>query len=108
MRNKFITMIVLVFTVFLTGCHSLLSQIHVVDVQQGNVVTPEMIRQLKMGMSKAEVKHVLGQVVLVDTFNLDRWNYVYSLEKVHQAPVLKGVTLYFRGDRLRKIDLDDE
>jgi outer membrane protein assembly factor BamE len=52
-----------------------------IDVQQGNVLTQEMVSQLRPGLSKDQVRFILGTPMLVDMFHADRWDYVYRLQK---------------------------
>lgn len=52
-----------------------------IDVQQGNVLTQEMVTQLRPGLSKDQVRFILGTPMLVDMFHADRWDYVYRLQK---------------------------
>ncbi len=52
-----------------------------IDVQQGNVVTQEMVSQLRPGQSKDQVRFILGTPLLMDIFHANRWDYVYSLRQ---------------------------
>jgi outer membrane protein assembly factor BamE len=52
-----------------------------IDVQQGNVLTQEMVSQLRPGLTKDQVRFILGSPMLVDMFHADRWDYVYRLQK---------------------------
>jgi outer membrane protein assembly factor BamE len=52
-----------------------------IDVQQGNVLTQEMVSQLKPGQTKDQVRFILGTPVLADVFHANRWDYVYRLQK---------------------------
>ena len=52
-----------------------------IDVQQGNVLTQEMVSQLRPGLSKDQVRFILGTPMLLDMFHADRWDYVYRLQK---------------------------
>ena len=52
-----------------------------IDVQQGNVLTQEMVSQLRPGLSKDQVRFILGTPVLMDMFHANRWDYVYRLQK---------------------------
>ena len=52
-----------------------------IDVQQGNVLTQEMVSQLRPGLTKDQVRFILGSPMLVDIFHVDRWDYVYRLQK---------------------------
>ncbi|WP_067514973.1 outer membrane protein assembly factor BamE [Endozoicomonas ascidiicola] len=74
-----------------------------IDVQQGNVITQEMINQLRPGMSRAQVQYVMGTPLLEDTFNPNRWDYVYSMQPGGQDREQKNVTLFFEEDKLQSI-----
>lgn len=52
-----------------------------IDVQQGNVLTQEMVSQLRPGLSKDQVRFILGTPVLTDMFHANRWDYTYRLKK---------------------------
>jgi outer membrane protein assembly factor BamE len=52
-----------------------------IDVQQGNVLTQEMVSQLKPGLTRDQVRFILGTPVLMDMFHANRWDYVYRLQK---------------------------
>ena len=52
-----------------------------IDVQQGNVLTQEMVAQLRPGLTKDQVRFILGSPVLTDMFHANRWDYVYRLQK---------------------------
>jgi len=76
------------------------------DIQQGNVITQEMINQLKPGMSKRQVTYTLGTPGLVDSFHQNRWDYVYTLKENAQDMEQKNLTLFFEDDRLIRISGD--
>lgn len=78
--------------------------IHRVDVQQGNIITQDMLAQLKLGMEKAKVRYIMGTPLVTDVFHADRWDYVYTLQAGDEGhPVQRRVSLYFSGDRLRRV-----
>lgn len=52
-----------------------------IDIQQGNVLTQDMVSQLRPGLTKDQVRYILGTPVLMDMFHANRWDYVYSLRK---------------------------
>ena len=52
-----------------------------IDVQQGNVLTQDMVAQLRPGLTRDQVRFILGTPMLVDMFHSDRWDYVYRLQK---------------------------
>ncbi len=76
------------------------------DINQGNVVTQEMIDQLHPGMNKRQVAFIMGTPLLVDAFHEDRWDYVYSYQPGRKARSEKKVSLLFRNDELVAIEGD--
>ncbi len=76
------------------------------DIQQGNIVTQEMVDKLKPGMSKRQVRFVLGTPMLVDVFHLNRWDYPYANTQGWGDTERKHLTLYFRDDRLLRLEGD--
>ncbi len=66
-----------VFT-FLSACSM---QVYKLNIQQGNIVTQEMIEQLKPGMNKRQVAFIMGNPVLKDTFSTRHWDYLYRQER---------------------------
>jgi outer membrane protein assembly factor BamE len=77
---------------------------HKVEVQQGNLITPEMRRQIKLGMSRLAVRSVLGTPLVNDPFHDNRWDYVYRMEKLGKVVEQQRMVLYFEGDTLARID----
>lgn len=75
-------------------------------VQQGNIVTEEMIDRLELGMTKNQVLYLLGTPVLTDIFHTDRWDYTYTIRRGHQDMETKRLTLFFEGDALARISGD--
>ena len=74
------------------------------DIRQGNYVTPEMREKLKLGMSKSQVRYVLGTPMISDAFHGNRWDYIYSLEQRGEVVEKQRLTLYFEGDNLVRMD----
>jgi len=74
------------------------------DIRQGNYITAEMREKLKTGMSRQQVRYVLGTPMVSDAFHGNRWDYVYSLERRGEIIEKQRLTLYFDGDRLVRID----
>lgn len=73
------------------------------DVQQGNVVTSKMMLQLKPGMSKSQVRYVMGTSLLQDSFHQDRWDYLYQMSKGGNLLERRRVILEFENDGLVKV-----
>jgi outer membrane protein assembly factor BamE len=70
------------------------------DVQQGNVITSEMVDQLRPGMTRDQVKFMLGTALLADGFHPDRWDYLYYLNPRAGAPQRRNLVIYFKDNRL--------
>ena len=83
----------------IAGC-GLLPRMHRVTVQQGNVITQDMIDQLKPGMTRRQVAFIMGEPVVKNTFNPDRWDYVYSIVIPNVGTQTYRVSLYFDQDLL--------
>ncbi|MCP8897843.1 outer membrane protein assembly factor BamE [Gilvimarinus xylanilyticus] len=72
--------------------------VHKINVQQGHVITEEMIGQLEPGMNKRQVRFILGTPLIDDMFNDDRWDYYYSLKTGDGRFFKRTLTVYFDGD----------
>lgn len=80
--------------------------VYKIDIQQGNVITQEMIDQLKPGMTKRQVQFVMGTPLIRDTFNQNRWDYVYSLQPGGKTRQQESVAIYFEDDLLSRFEGD--
>lgn len=72
-------------------------------VQQGNIVTQQQINQLEPGMTKRQVRFLLGSPMLDDVFHVDRWDYAYTTGIGSTPDEIKVTTLWFANDRLDRI-----
>ena len=81
-----------------------------IDVQQGNVLTQEMVAQLKPGQTREQVRYILGTPLLADIFHQQRWDYVYSYRKGRSGEVeTRQCSVYFDTDnRLERASGDVE
>lgn len=77
-----------------------LPNVHKFDIQQGNVITQDMIDQLRPGMTKSQVRFVMGTPLISDTFNEDRWDYYYSLSPSNGEEVRERMAIFFENDQL--------
>ena len=82
-----------------SGCSWLqFPSIHKVSVQQGNIVSQDMVDKLQIGMSKTQVQYILGSPLLVDTFNPTRWDYYYTKVDSKSNKTKQQLTLRFHKD----------
>jgi outer membrane protein assembly factor BamE len=77
-----------------------------VPVQQGNVVTQEMINKLKPGMTRRQVEYVMGAPVLRNAYDTDRWDYVNTYQIGERTLRKVHVSLFFDGDTLVSVKGD--
>ena len=80
--------------------------IHKIDIQQGNVVTQDMLAQLSPEMDKKKVIFIMGSPIIEDTFNANRWDYIYTFEPGGGRTERRLITLYFKNDKLDHIEGD--
>jgi len=101
-------MVVKIFTLLvflnLAGCFLIPHVLYKIDVQQGNVVTDEMLDKLKPDMTKSQVRFVLGSPLVVDAFLDNRWDYVYIQREKGQLVEQKRLSIFFKDDRLIRIE----
>lgn len=97
--RKILISILIISPLITGGC------VYVADVQQGNVIEKKELDQLKTGMTKKQVKFLLGTPIIKDAFHQDRWDYVYTLREGDNTYVEKRrLMLLFKGNTLKKID----
>ena len=101
MRTKLILL-----SMLLASCSGLAGPLspYKMDIRQGNLVTKAMREKLKLGMSRQQVRYVLGTPMVSDAFHGNRWDYVYLLEQSGRLVEDQRLTLYFDGDILAKVD----
>lgn len=98
------TLIVLL-SLFLVACSSALPSVktYKLDIQQGNVITPRMMLQLKPGMSKSQVRFVLGTPLLTDSFHRNRWDYFYEMNRGGTVIERRRLILEFENENLKTV-----
>ena len=77
-----------------------------IDVQQGNALEQEAVDKLKPGLSRSQVRFLLGTPLLVDPFHGNRWDYVYNFRKAGKLIEQKRLVLFFEGDVLSRIEAE--
>ena len=82
------------------------AKIYKLDVQQGNIITAEMLMGLKPGMTRAQVRYVLGTPLIQDSFHKNRWDYIYKMIKDDQLIEERHLVVKFEDDELVDIKGD--
>ena len=91
----------------LAGCQAIPTlRPYKMDVQQGNVVTREMLARLQPGMTRSQVRFALGTPMIVDPFRADRWDYVYFFSKGGELTELRRIVVVFKDDKLVRVEDD--
>ncbi|MCQ4348188.1 outer membrane protein assembly factor BamE [Pseudomonas stutzeri] len=80
----------------LAGCS--FPGVYKIDIQQGNVVTQDMIDQLRPGMTRRQVRFIMGNPLITDTFHANRWDYLYSIQPGGGARQQERISLTFDGN----------
>ena len=97
--------LILLLALLSASCSSTLPSFktYKLDVQQGNVVTSKMMLQLKPGMTKSQVRYVMGTPLLQDSFHPDRWDYLYQMNKDGRVIERRRVILEFGDEGLKTV-----
>lgn len=95
-----------------TGCVgtsnlSIFPGVHRIDLQQGNIIDQEKLDQLEIGMTKAQAQFVMGTPLISDTFDLDRWDYIFRRLSATGVVTQRAISLYFEDNNLIEIDQHD-
>lgn len=102
MIRRFLPLMVLA----LSACGTPQLPIHKIDVYQGNYVDQEMVSKLKPGMTKSQVRYVLGTPLVTDAFHADRWDYIYRHQKGGKLLEQRQLAVIFEDERLKYVKGD--
>jgi outer membrane protein assembly factor BamE len=91
---------IVIIIALLSAAACSLPRVHKVTVQQGNVITQDMVDRLKPGMTRSQVAFVMGEPVFRNAFDDSRWDYLYTLEVPGYYEDQKRISLYFENDLL--------
>jgi outer membrane protein assembly factor BamE len=76
-----------------------------INIQQGNFLDQAAVDQVKAGMTRSQVRYLLGTPMVADPFNKERWDYIYYLKKGRTRHVdSRRVTVYFEGEKVARLD----
>jgi len=92
------------FALLTTACESWLPEAHRLDMNQGNTIKLEQKEAIEIGMSKSEVRRIMGSPMLSDPFHNQRWDYIYRFIPRKGFERKSLLTLYFEDEKLIKID----
>ncbi len=78
-----------------------------IEIQQGNYVTQEMVAQLKPGLTRDQVRFVMGTPLVSDIFHEERWDYVFVRQRANSDAVeYRRIAVFFEDGKLKRVDGD--
>jgi outer membrane protein assembly factor BamE len=99
MRPAAALAIAILATASAAGC------VYRMDIQQGNLLDAEQVEQVEVGMTRSQVRFLLGTPMVIDSFESERWDYVYSLRRGHSRKVeRRHLVVWFEGDKVARIE----
>lgn len=78
-----------------------------IEIVQGNVVTSEQAARVRPGLTRAQVRDILGTPLLADPFHADRWDYIFTIRRDGLPNQRRSVIVWFEGDALKAIEAPD-
>ena len=89
-----------VFGLPASGC------VYRINIQQGNFLNQGAVETIKPGMTRSQVRYLLGTPMVADAFTKERWDYIYYLKIGRSRHVdSRRVTVYFDGDKVARLDI---
>ena len=78
------------------------------DIQQGNFIEGKTVDQLQVGMTRSQVRYLLGTPLVPDLFDKERWDYLYYFQRGRlRRPVQRHVIVYFKEDKVASFERDN-
>lgn len=75
------------------------------SIQQGNYLVTDSVSQLKEGMTRSQVRFLLGTPMVPDAFDDDRWDYYYFFNSRHvKQPLKRRLTVYFQDEKVQRYE----
>ncbi len=93
---QFRILTILLSFIFISACS--IPKVYKLTVQQGNIVTQDMLDELKVGMTKRQVAYVMGTPLIRSPYQQERWDYIYTLERRDKVVKDYQVTVFFKDE----------
>src|SRR5579863_7509738 len=99
MRLLFAALATVTVAFGLDGC------VYRMDIQQGNFLEGRTVDQLQVGMTRSQVRYLLGTPMVPDSFDKERWDYLYYFKRgrVHR-PEERHLVVWFKEDKVDKFE----
>ena len=79
-----------------------------VNIQQGNFLDAKAVEQVAVGMTRSQVRFLLGTPMTADTFHPERWDYLYYAKEGRTQKVQRRhFVIYFEEEKVARIDRPD-
>jgi outer membrane protein assembly factor BamE len=78
-----------------------------IDIVQGNAITKEQAEVLKPGLTRLQVRDLLGTPLMADPFHASRWDYIFTLRRPNTALQRRSVVVLFEGDVVKSVEAPD-
>jgi outer membrane protein assembly factor BamE len=99
MKRLALSTILLAGALLSTGC------VYKMNIQQGNYLVAESVSQLKEGMTRSQVRFLLGTPMVPDAFDESRWDYYYFFSSRRiEEPLKRRLTVYFQDEKVQRIE----
>ena len=107
MRILLVTVLCSIALTSVTACGFIgFPGVYKINVEQGNIIDQEKVDKLQIGMSRRQVRFILGTPLVEDSFNPDRWDYTHTIRNGKNSILDQRLTVFFEGDKLARIEGD--
>jgi len=105
MRSLYLCSVALLLSLTFTACTTLRNfGVYKIDIQQGNLITNDQLAKVKTGMSRNDVRTVLGTPLLQDVFHNNRWDYYFSYAPATIEQDKHKITILFENEKVARIE----
>jgi outer membrane protein assembly factor BamE len=93
------TLVLLMSLAATSGC------VYRMNIQQGNYLEARTVNQLQQGMTRSQVRYLLGTPMVPDAFDKERWDYLYYFKKGRwRKPEQRHLIVYFKEEKVDKFE----
>jgi outer membrane protein assembly factor BamE len=86
----------------MSGC------VYRMNIQQGNFLEHRTVDQLQVGMTRSQVRYLLGTPMIPTTFDKDRWDYLYYFRQGRiKTPLERHLIIFFKDDKVARVEKDN-
>ena len=98
-RRRLASILCILVALPASGC------VYRINIQQGNYLDPAALEQLQVGMTRSQVRYLLGTPMVPDAFDKDRWDYLFYFKRGRlRDPEERKVTVYFEDDKVTRFE----